>query len=135
MTLRVIRRTAAAIAIAVGMTTALSSTPANAHVIRCGGSVNTPVKNGIGVYAVATASCTDVPDTYYAEFVLWAWTGSRYIGAGKKTYDSAPVPNQVYGVGTTCRRGYIYHSELEIWAYHGTDMHRIYNSRTTPKLC
>ena len=134
MTLRTVRRRAAAISIAACMTAALSSAPANALVIRCGGTPYTPVRSGTGVYATAIASCTDVPDTYYAEFTLWAWNGSRYISQGTKTYEAAPVPNQVYGIGTICRRGYIYHSELEIWAYHGNPIHHIANSGTA-KLC
>lgn len=135
MTLPAVRRTAAAVAVAACMTAALSSTPASAHVITCGGTPYTPVKSGSFVYATATASCTDVPDHYYAEFTMWAWTGSKYIGQGRKTYEAAPVPNAAYGIGTPCRRGYIYHTELEIWAYHGNSIHEIYNSRTTPKLC
>jgi hypothetical protein len=135
MTLRAARRTVSAILIAAGMTAALGSTPASAHVISCSGTPNTPVKDGTGVYAIATASCTDFPDTYEAQFTMWAWTGSKYIGQGQKTYTAAPVPNQVYGIGTICRRGYIYHSELEIWAHHGNSIHEIYNSATTGVLC
>jgi hypothetical protein len=134
MTLRAVRTRAAAISIATCMIAALSSTPASAHVISCSGLVYTPVKSGTSVVATATASCSGFPDTYEAQFTMWAWNGRRYIGQGTRTYENAPVPNAAYGIGTICRRGYIYHTELEIWAYHGNGIHEIYNSRTT-RLC
>jgi hypothetical protein len=135
MKLRTIGKSAAMVGVAVCMTAALSSTnTASAHVIARGGIANKPVKNGSMIYATAQAGCTDYPDTYEARFVLWAWTGSRYVGV-PKTYEAAPVPNAVYGIGTPCRHGYIYHSELELWAYHGNELHKISNSATTTKLC
>ena len=133
MKLPTIGKSAAMVGVAVCMTAALSSTnTASAHVIACGGIANKPVKNGSMIYATAQAGCTDYPDTYEARFVLWAWTGSRYVcenlrGRARSERRLRHGDSVSTWVHLSLRAG-----DLGV---PGNGSHRISNSATTTKLC
>jgi hypothetical protein len=101
------------------------------HVITCGGSTHPPVVAEGFVYAQASASCSDRPDLYSAVMTVWAYHNGKYDKRATRTWTQPPVPNAGYGIGGgACFHGWIYHSDLELNAFHGNWIHEIFNSRS-----
>ena len=98
------------------------------HTITCGGAANLPNWYA-GLYASGYVFCSDHPDLYSATVTLWGYYGGTYHNAAQRTRRDSPPPSYNFTpAAVNCVSGALYHTELEITAYHGNWIDEISNS-------